>query len=623
MYPTVQEQAIGKWPKMDKQKAGSDSFTVSFRNHKLSMTEVTQGLSTWLGLNSDYHFKEVSKQFEPVTSFTHLKVQLYYKGVPVSGKLMMIHAKEDRVMSVNGQYIMVNDLDMVARLSKEEAAQKAKSHLKVKNTFKLHENELVVFTPSAAEKQQSYLAYEIRIDSYQPFFMMKIWVDAQSGTILDEVSLVAHSSVPGTGQTYYYGQRPIAVEQFEEGFRLRDPDRNIATFDGENTTYTFNQSNWELDVHDVDYVSNTTHFGLNPAIDAHWGMEKTYDYYKNKFSRLSYDGNDGEIISYYNPVFLTELMGDIGLPNNAMALPDPMNLMVFGPGDGSSYDPVVGIDVAGHEFTHLVMSFNNAGGLRYKGESGALNESFADIFGTSIEYYALGSEANWLIGEDIILYGSNNFMRSMSNPKILNDPNTYRGQYWASTTSSFDNGGVHINSSVQNYWFYLLVEGGSGVNDLDNFYAVEPIGRDVAEIIAYSNMMYYLPFNATYQNAYEFSLQLTADMFGEDSSTYNSVKNAWYAVGLGEAGVMGTKDVEIQSKLNVYPNPVQDGYVKIHWNAEGYAAVVIYDLLGKKVQQAALTTGENTLNLGFLKAGVYFLNFDLNGQSHVEKVIVK
>ncbi|MDR1739815.1 MAG: M4 family metallopeptidase, partial [Bacteroidales bacterium] len=162
------------------------------------------------------------------------------------------------------------------------------------------------------------------------------------------------------------------------------------------------------------------------AYDVHWGIEKTYDFYKNTFNRNSYDGNGGAILSLVNPVYAN---GSNGFPNNAAAqLVEPYSMM-FGMGDGKICNPVVGLDVAAHEFSHLVIANNGVGGLIYQGESGALNESFADIFGTCVEFYSKPAYANWDIGEDVIIKYSN--LRSVSNPNNskgnTQQPDTYKG----------------------------------------------------------------------------------------------------------------------------------------------------------------------------------------------------
>ena len=270
----------------------------------------------------------------------------------------------------------------------------------------------------------------------------------------------------------------------------------------------------------------------NPALDVHWGMEKTYDFYQSVFNRNSYDGNGSVIKNYINPSFLQAAQGNS--PNNAFAMPSPYNVMCYGMGDASFMSPVVGLDVEGHEYSHMVIANNGNGGLTYQAESGALNESFADIFGTCVEFYGATSP-NWTIGENVVV-SSPYYLRSMSNPNsgYQPQPDTYEGQYWQNITNlSSDQGGVHTNSGVQNFWFYLLCQGGSGTNDLGNTYSVTGIGILQARKIAYKNLITYLTPNATYYDAYLGSLQAAQDLYGNPSSQYTAVRQAWYAVGIG------------------------------------------------------------------------------------------
>ncbi len=292
---------------------------------------------------------------------------------------------------------------------------------------------------------------------------------------------------------------------------------------GGSYTITSTSGNWTTTGNSGNYVVNNN----NPALDVHWGIEKTYDFYLNVFNRNSFDGNGGLLKQYLNvPKTISSTM-----PNNAYAMGIPYNIMAYGFGDGISMNPVVGLDVAGHEFTHLVVNNNGNGGLVYQGESGALNESFADIFGTSIEFYS-GINPDWLIGEDVMVQEP--FLRSMSNPNATQNPDTYNGLHWTNPNNiQFDNGGVHINSGVQNFWFYLLSQGGSGTNDLNNLYTVTGIGINKARQIAYRNLVTYLSPNATYMDSFYGSLQAAQELYGANSTEFNAVRQAWYAVGIG------------------------------------------------------------------------------------------
>ena len=297
--------------------------------------------------------------------------------------------------------------------------------------------------------------------------------------------------------------------------------------------------------------------GKQPLLDAHWGMEKTLDFYREKFNRNSFDDNGTVVYQLVNQP--ADKMLFAALPLNAFAVNIYPFPMVYGMGMVSSVDtlkqksmkPLVSIDIMAHEFSHLVINQNGNGGLTYFGESGALNESFADIMGISVKNYATGKN-DWLIGSGVLV--NMPCMRSMKNPKdgLTPQPDTYNaGMNWADVTDNSDkgdNGGVHTNSGVQNYWYYLLSEGGNGTNDINNTYNVKGIGLDKAIQIAYRNLIYYLTPEATHEDARNGSIQAAIDLFGKDSQEYQSVVNAWYAVGVGSAYASGG-DITISAKM--------------------------------------------------------------------------
>src|SRR5690606_36696723 len=178
----------------------------------------------------------------------------------------------------------------------------------------------------------------------------------------------------------------------------------------------------------------------------------------------SYDGNGGVQKGYFDfkDSVLDGAAGARPLPGsgqaNVFAVQTANPYMVYGKGFPGIMNAVVGLDVAGHEFSHLVISRNGNGGLIYRGESGALNESFADMFVTAIEFHT-NLNPNWRIGEDILLVQPGH-MRDMSNPSNApyelggSQPDTYDGDFWADPSNLLDGdyGGVHTNSGVGNYW---------------------------------------------------------------------------------------------------------------------------------------------------------------------------
>ncbi len=256
-----------------------------------------------------------------------------------------------------------------------------------------------------------------------------ITVSSSSGTLFSNNGV-------GTGLTPRNLFHDVSIIPGKYRLRETKHGQGIATYNG--------QAGSNLS-ESVDYVENDSIINLainQPGVAAHWVLEKTYEYYQDKFGRLSYDNNNSRLIAYANWMFT--FSDGYTTPNNAMWSGD---MIFIGAGDGLSYGSWGTIDIVGHELTHGVTQYS--AGLLYENESGALNESFSDIFGTSIEMYVEGpANANWLLGEDhVLLMGD--IIRSMENPGLYYDPDTYHGNYWVDLapipSEENDYGGVHTN----------------------------------------------------------------------------------------------------------------------------------------------------------------------------------
>jgi thermolysin len=187
------------------------------------------------------------------------------------------------------------------------------------------------------------------------------------------------------------------------------------------------------------------------------------------------------------------------------------------------------LDVVAHELAHGVTDYTS--GLIYRNESGALNEAFSDIIGTSVEYFyqQAGSgylKADYLLGED--LTAPSGALRSMADPQAYDDPDHYSKRY----TGTADNGGVHSNSGIANHAFYLAVEG--GVNRTSGL-AVQGVGaasREKIEKVFYRGFTQLLPANATFSIARAATLQAARDLYGGGSDVERAIEQAWTAVGV-------------------------------------------------------------------------------------------
>ena len=174
------------------------------------------------------------------------------------------------------------------------------------------------------------------------------------------------------------------------------------------------------------------------GVAVHYALEKTYDYLLEKHNRNSINDNGYKLKAW------------VHYGNNMNNAAWAGNFALFGDGDGVKYSALTSIDIVAHEIAHGLTT--RTAGLTNSGVSGALNESFSDIFGTLVEFYAEPFCADWLIGEDIVVQNGKTASRSMSNPKdatmLTQAPNTYKGEYWHFSWQ--DHGGVHTNSSILN-----------------------------------------------------------------------------------------------------------------------------------------------------------------------------
>jgi Zn-dependent metalloprotease len=182
--------------------------------------------------------------------------------------------------------------------------------------------------------------------------------------------------------------------------------------------------------------------------------------------------------------------------------------------------------VAGHEMSHGVTE--NTANLTYSGESGGLNESTSDIFGTMVEFYANNAydHPDYLIGERIFTPNqSGDALRYMHNP--VKDGSS--ANCWYAGVGSLD---VHYSSGVANHFFYLLAVGsnGSPASPTCNGSVVTGIGRASAEKIWYRALTVYMTSSTNYAAARTASLNAAKDLYGLGSSQYNAVAAAWSAV---------------------------------------------------------------------------------------------
>lgn len=464
---------------------------------------------------------------------THYRYQQTWNGYPVDAAVLIAHTSNDKVYSINGNVYQNFTTGSSESVSENDALLSAMSHVGAETYkwespaeeehYKWEQNDpsktyfptgtLVLVSDDYSFRPESFrLAWKFDIYASEPVSRDWIYVDALTGEVIQENKILVDADEAGTAETQYSGDQTIIADSFGGGYRLHDGSRGDGV-----RTYDLNTSTTHADA--VDFVDDDNYWDTyNPeldeyATDAHYGAEMTYDYYWLIHGRNSIDDDGYNLLSYvhYGSSYLNAFWDGIR--------------MTYGDGSGG-YTPLTTMDIAAHEITHGLT--NNTANLIYYAESGALNESFSDIFGIAIENYATPGDWDWLMGEDI-----GTAFRSASNPNTYNDPDTYFGTYWASLTGG-DSGGVHTNSGVQNFWYYLLKEGGTGTNDNGDAYDVTGQDWDVASAVSFRNLTTYLWDASQFADARFFAIQSALDIYGGCSDEVEAVTNAWYAVGVGE-----------------------------------------------------------------------------------------
>ena len=470
----------------------------------------------------------------------HYRYLQTYHGIPVEGSMLITHTLNGMVESYNGEVYPGLNVNLSANLTEDQALSIALDKVKAslykwqiltdEAILKTLENnpqatyypkaEMVIVSKDNSRKIEDYrYAFKFNVYAEEPLSRELIYVDAITGEILFAHDQIHTGNSPGTAHTKYSGIRTIITDSVSPTlYRLKETSRGngVETYNLNNSqTVPTNSANW-INFTDSDNVWNNVNAKKDEvATDAHWGAEMVYDYFKNIHNRNSLNNNGFKLISFVH--YGTNY-------NNAFWNGQYMH---YGDGNGTTFTPLTALDVCGHEVAHGLTS--NTSNLVYSYESGALNESFSDIFGTAVEFYGRNNLGNWIIGEDMTPGG--NGIRNMVNPKLFQDPACYNGQYWF--TGAGDNGGVHTNSGVQNFWFYLLTMGGNGTNDLGKAYNVSGIGILNAGKIAFRNNTVYLTPNSKYADARFFAIQSASDLFGSCSNEVKQTTNAWYACGVG------------------------------------------------------------------------------------------
>lgn len=496
----------------------------------IGVTDVFTRYKEYFGLTSSDEMRLVNTETDQI-GFVHYKFQQYHHNVLVMDGVFILHCKGGILKTGSGKVVTGITRSSNVQLSKSEAVQTAISSFgateyawenkEMENDLKIMRNdpkatyypqaELMYFNKNKEKTGSEYqLVYKMEILSLKPFSRYFVYVNAQNGGIYHRTNMLMQVDKKVNAVTRYNGIRQITMDSVNATqYILRETGRG-----GGITTKNLQNNGSMTDPQistAINISSNTDYFSTDPtAANAHWASEMTYDYYYNIHNRNSYNNNGAAMMSY---VHWGQNIANAMWTGSAM---------VYGDGDATS-SPFTTAEICGHEITHAVTQYT--ANLVYENEPGALNESFSDMFGAMVNYYATDT-LNWLIGAN-----TGSAFRNMANPKANQNPDTYKGQYWYGGTA--DNGGVHSNSGVGNYWFYLINQGDTGTNDKGYVYNITGIGPTKAEKIAYRGLSNYLTPSSQFIDAYAAMIQASNDIYGDCSEESHVIAAAWAAVGVG------------------------------------------------------------------------------------------
>lgn len=448
------------------------------RDYRLPAT-----LSTTLSASGDETWR-LARWSEDEKRQRHYRMNQFIGGREVVGGQLIIHADaEGEIYGLDAQFLPDRGLPTQSRVAASSVVVSVQNYygrtLEVVNA-----PELIYFL---APEAPGRLAWRLRIayEAEGEPQLDDVFVDSQSGTVIEARPQI-HSALNRRIYSAGGGTSLPGTLLISEGGSSADSGATLA-YNNAGSTYNYYSSTHGRDSWDAAgaQMKSTVHYGVNYN-NAHWNGS--------------------------------------------------LDLTYFGDGDGFSYGPWQTLDILGHEYTHGVIEAE--ANLTYQTESGAMNESLADIFGAMVERYANGLSADtWKVGEDTALgfYP----LRSMSDPYSVPSfpessdyyPDRHQLAIGTPPSSGNDWGWVHYNSGISNLAFYLLSQGGTHPQGKTSN-TVTGIGHAKAELIFYRTLRDSLLSSDGFKPAANKSQAFAKGHYGQLSQELKSTCAAWEAVGV-------------------------------------------------------------------------------------------
>ena len=533
-----------------------------------------QGVKSEMSIEDpNEEFVLLAERFHPKTKNVTLKYGQVYHGVPILHAEIILHEKNDQIHMMTGRYQATPKIENISpTFAMDKAFEIALEDVKKYTSLSREDVEKYMNFVSMADVKELVIYYhegEATLAWHFDFHpnLREKWsyvMDAHTGEIYKnlksscslhnhdfgehgehntdaghtcsvhnptkkdwDIDISSDAMVgPFTGQGRDLLGVTRTINGYESGgtFVLADASRPMFNASQSNMPNEPVGSIWTLDAMNTSPETNNFDFdhsrngssSWNDAteVSGHFNGGEAYTYFNEVHQRNSINGSGGNIVTFVN---VSERNG--GSMENAYW----NGSAIFYGNGGSAFQPLArSLDVAGHEMSHGVVQ--TTANLVYENQSGAMNESFADIFGAMID------RNDWKIGEDVVntqffpsgalrdLQDPNNGGNSLNDPgwqprhmnEFQNLPNTPQG----------DNGGVHINSGITNHAYYRIA-----IN----------IGKSNAEDIFYRALTQYLVRSSQFIDLRIAAERSAIDLFGNGSAQLAAVQQGFNEVGIGSS----------------------------------------------------------------------------------------
>ncbi len=501
---------------------------VSAENQVQATQKVIGSIADALGIQRNADAFRIMHTETDRLGTTHIKLQQVFNGVDIYGAQAWLHFANGKVCFNGRTQIAPNlptvtpviteqsalaitrsDVSTVSRFMEITTAQSSLLHVK---QFESH----LVVLPDANRFGNFNLAWHVTV---YPNLLSRweYFVDATTGAILNKYENICSLGATTAQAADINGvTRTIGTFNANGTHYLVDASKSMYTgtqnalpATGKGIILTLNAQNTsQQNMQYADFTStNNNTWNDSRGVSAHYNAAVSWDYYKNTHGRNSINGNGGDVISFAN---VADDNGG-GLDNAFWT----GQYMIYGNGN-TQFKPLAGdLDVGGHEMTHGVIQ--ETAGLEYQGESGAMNESFADVFGSLIE------RNSWRLGEGVVQLSAfpSGCLRDLSNPhnggNQLGDAGWQPAHTNEQYTGTQDNGGVHINSGITNNAYYRIAN---------------TLGKGPAELIYYRALSLYLTKSSKFIDCRLAVVKAAEDLHGVGSNESNVAKAAFDAVGI-------------------------------------------------------------------------------------------